>query len=68
MTHTLKETGTPWAEYYLGSGRPTGRLEAEPEYQANGDVSPDWAWVGCLTEEEFYADFEEQERDQCNGR
>jgi len=68
MTKTLKKIGTPWAEYYggSGSGRLTGRLAEEPVYQANGDVAPGWGYVGNLTEAEFYADFEEQEHDQCH--
>jgi len=66
MTKTLKEVGTSWAECYGGSGRLTGRLAAEPVYQANGDVAPGWTYVGNQTKAEFWTDFEEQEHDQCD--
>lgn len=64
---TLGELGTPWAENYRGSGRFTGKLSTEPVYQANGDVAPSWAYVGDQTKAEFYADFEEQQHDQCHA-
>jgi len=60
----LQELGTPWAELYRGSGRPTGRLAAEPVRCQNGEVAPDWTWVGDMTEQEFWAWVSEEEAEQ----
>lgn len=55
-----------WAETYRGSGRLTGRLADEPTYTNTGEVAPDWVYVGDMTEDEFYADFEKQQHDHCH--
>jgi len=60
--------GTPWAEVYIGSGRPTGRLAMEPVYGADGHPADNWEWVGNKTREEFDAWFEREERAEFGPR
>lgn len=43
-----------WAEVYRGSGRPTGHRSTSPTRCQNGDVAPDWVYVGDKTEDEFW--------------
>lgn len=57
---TLAET-TPWAEVYTGSGRLTGGLVERPTYTASGDVTPQWRYVGEMTEDEFNERFEREQ-------
>ncbi len=63
----LLDLGTPWAEIYPGSGRLTGRLSADPDYDAFGEMTPVWTYVGNMTPTEFEKRFAWQEHDYCHS-
>lgn len=64
---TLEQQGNGWAELYRGSGRPTGRLAENPVYMQDGDVAPDWTWVGSMTEDQFNNWFEREQHGYCHS-
>ena len=56
-----------WAETYRGSGRFTGRRAAEPVRDNRGYLAPGWTFIGDMSNDEFEAEFEAGEHDQCHS-
>ena len=55
-----------YAEVYRGSGRFTSRRTDTPTVMDNGEVAPNYVYVGHMTDDEFSREFEWQQHDQCH--
>ncbi len=49
------------------SGRFTGELRDAPVYQDNGDIAPNWVYVGDRSEAQFWAEYKAQEHGACHS-
>ena len=58
---TMEQMGTPWAQEYIGTGRLTGQVAAEPQRYPNGDAAEGWRYVGDMTEEAFWTQAESEQ-------
>lgn len=56
-----------YAEVYIGTGRFTGYRTDEPTLDNNGNVAPNFVYVGDMTDEEFGEEFEAQQPQRGTG-